>query len=77
MPTQSVNQVTGGISPSEVRSLYTFTAGIILFKNCEFGDYPPVASEVVKDSGMLVRIEPQTLRPQAASTVVSDITTRL
>ena len=38
-------------SPIVVRSTYTFTAVIVFFKNCEFGDYPPIASAKVKAEG--------------------------
>ena len=52
------------------RSAFHFylPAAIMLFKNFEFGDYPPMARAYVKDSGTLdisrnnPRMEPQTIR---------------
>ena len=37
---QVSNQFTGGISPLGVRSTYNFSAAIMPFANCNFGDYP-------------------------------------
>ena len=42
-------QVTGGIRPLGVRPTYTFSAGIILYKNCEFDDCLSMTSAYVKD----------------------------
>ena len=68
MRTQFLNQTTGGMGPPRVFSTYTYTAVIMFFKNCEFGEYASVASAYVKDSGTLdssnnyLRMEPQTIR---------------
>ena len=43
------HQTKRGISPSEVRPRYTCTAAVMLFKDCEFGDYPPITKWVDKD----------------------------
>ena len=70
MPTQFLNQTTGGMGPPRVFSSYTYTAVIKFFKNCEFGEYASVASAYLKDSGTLdssnnyLRIEAQTIRPR-------------
>ena len=47
---QFFNQVRGGVSPSGVRSDYTFIAVVMFFKDRELGDYPPVASAYFTDS---------------------------
>ena len=70
MPTQFLNQTTGGMGPPRVFSSYTYTAVIMFFKNCEFGEYASVASAYLKDSGTLdssnnyLRVEPQNIRPR-------------
>ena len=51
-----------------VCSTCTFTASIMVCENCEYRDYPPIASACAKDSRMLrsskkyPRMEPQTIR---------------
>ena len=49
MSTQVFMQVTADIRLSGVRPSYTFTAGIILYKNCEFDDSLSMTSAYVKD----------------------------
>ena len=52
--TQFFNQVTGGISPSGVRSTYTSKAAVMLFTTFEFDGYASIANRNVKDWGTLV-----------------------
>ena len=40
----ALSQATGCIRPSGNPSIHNFTAEIILFKNCEFGELSPIAS---------------------------------
>ena len=55
--------IGGAISPPGVRSTYTFTARIRLFRNWDFGDYPALTNAYVTDWVTLDRSEPQTFRP--------------
>ena len=67
--------VTRGIILSGVRSTYSFTAGIILFKKCDFDHCPPAASVHVNE--WLTLVQKSQRSPAAASFFAGYTTTAI